>query len=322
MKRALLTFLALALVPVAISFVYYLIFDHHKLDDVFGVMTMSFLLGVPYIAGMLTVGIMRIENVQRLTYRIFAPWIPIMIFFGLTLALAMEGWACWLMVLPIFLIAASIGGLVTGYFRLKDYRTSGKLHVSLVVLLPFLIAPLEHELSGIPAGYEAYTYIDINAKPETIWANVTRVPAIDAEEDKGYLTEFLGFPRPIKAELDYEGIGGQREAIFDRGLIFNEVVTEYEHQKLMRFTIDVDPNDVPATTLDEHVVIGGEFFDVLDGTYRLEDLGNGVHRLHLSSTFEVNTSFNFYSGWWAQMIMSDIQNNILQIIKKRAEQEG
>jgi hypothetical protein len=42
-------------------------------------------------------------------------------------------------------------------------------------------------------------------------------------------------------------------------------------------------------------------------------------RLHLNSEFKIKTTFNFYAGWWAKWIMKDIQNNILQIEKKRAE---
>lgn len=34
----------------------------------------------------------------------------------------------------------------------------------------------------------------------------------------------------------------------------------------------------------------------------------------------MNTTFNFYASWWARWIMQDIQNNILQVEKQRAEE--
>ncbi|MEL6638958.1 MAG: hypothetical protein AAFR05_19535, partial [Bacteroidota bacterium] len=83
--------------------------------------------------------------------------------------------------------------------------------------------------------------------------------------------------------------------------------------------IHADPHEIPSTTLDEHVVVGGQFFDVLEGTYELEDLGAGRHRLHLTSSFEIKTTFNFYAGWWGRWIMKDIQANILRVEKRRAE---
>lgn len=72
--------------------------------------------------------------------------------------------------------------------------------------------------------------------------------------------------------------------------------------------------------MDKHVVIGGEYFEVLDGTYRLEDLGNGRCRLHLYSHFALKTDFNFYASLWAGWIMKDIQNNILRVIQTRCHQ--
>lgn len=58
----------------------------------------------------------------------------------------------------------------------------------------------------------------------------------------------------------------------------------------------------------------------LNGTYELKQLNETTYRLYLYSHFKINTSFNFYAGIWAKWIMSDIQNNILQIEKQRAEE--
>ena len=148
---------------------------------------------------------------------------------------------------------------------------------------------------------------------------MVRVRAIPAASDKGTVTRFLGFPRPVKAELNYAGVGGSRKAIFTGGLVFDEVVQEYKAGKLMHFSIHANPHDIPPTTMDEHIVIGGDYFDVLDGTYRLERLNDSTCRLHLYSHFELKTDFNFYASWWAGWIMRDIQDNILQVIKARAE---
>ena len=286
-------------------------------DDYFQVMSTTFLFLLPTIIGALTVYLSSQEKAKSIAYRIFTPWVPVLLFLILTLAWGIEGWACWIMILPVFLLAASIGGLFGGY--LKTYKKNDRLNISLLVLLPFLVGPIESVIETIPATYKAYTYIDIDAPAEKIWDNVTRVNEIPVEQDKGYLTRMLGFPRPVKAELNFEGVGAYREAIFTKGLVFHETVTEYEDNKKMVFSIKAYPHEIPSTTLDEHVVIGGDYFDVLDGTYELEKLPNGLHRLHLYSHFKMNTTFNFYAGWWGKWIMKDIQNNILQVEKKRSE---
>ncbi|SMO83513.1 hypothetical protein [Solitalea koreensis] len=46
------------------------------------------------------------------------------------------------------------------------------------------------------------------------WDNVTRVREISKEQDKGWLTNLSNFPRPVKAELNFEGVGAYREAVW------------------------------------------------------------------------------------------------------------
>lgn len=305
-------------IPTLYAIILRLAFGVKDWNELFSVMSITFLFLLPTIVGALTVYLSDRNKVQKLWYRIFTPWIPIIIFLIITLALAIEGWACWLMILPVFLIAASIGGLIGGYLKLK--KRNDRLNISLLILIHFLISPMEQLIEKIPGTYKAYTYIDINSSAEKIWENVTRVRTIEKEEDTGYLTEFLGFPRPLKAELNYNGIGAYREAIFTNGLIFRETVTEYEENKKMVFSIKANTYEIPSTTLDEHILIGGEYFDVLNGTYELEKLTEGKYRLHLYSNFKMNTTFNFYAGWWGKIIMKDIQNNILKVEKKRAEE--
>ncbi|MDN4165539.1 hypothetical protein QWY31_08505 [Cytophagales bacterium LB-30] len=304
-------------IPTGYALILRLLFGVNTWSDLFSVMSITFLFLLPTIVGALTVYLSRPEKTKSISYRIFIPWIPVLLFLIVTISLSLEGWACWLMILPVFLIAASIGGLIGAY--LKNRGKNERLHISIVVLLPFILGPIESLIESIPATYQAYTYIDIDAPAEEIWDHVTRVKEIPKEQDTGYLTRFLGFPRPVKAELDFEGVGACREAIFTKGLVFHETVTEYKDNEKMVFTIRVNPHEILSTTLDEHVVIGGQYFDVLNGTYELEKLPNGLHRLHLYSHFKMNTTFNFYAGWWGKWIMKDIQNNILKVEKQRAE---
>lgn len=306
-------------IPTLYAVVLRLFFGIDDWNELFSVMSVTFLFLLPTIVGALTVYLSTPEKAISVAYRIFTPWIPVILFLIITLALAIEGWACWLMILPVFLIAASIGGLIGGYLKTK--KRNDRLNISLLVLLPLLVGPIESMIKTIPGTYKADTFIDIDAPAEKIWDNVTRVKEIPIEQDKGYLTRMLGFPRPVKAELNFEGVGAYREAIFTKGLVFHETVTEYKDNEKMVFTIKAYPHEIPSTTLDEHVVIGGNYFDVLNGTYELEKLPNGLNRLHLYSHFKMNTTFNFYAGWWGKWIMKDIQNNILQVEKYRSENE-
>jgi len=307
-------------IPVLFGLLMRFMFDIDSWESLYKVMSVSFIFLVPFGIGVLTIFFSSVERVQSIGYRILMPWVPILGLLSITIALTIEGWACWMMALPIFFAAGSLGGLTAGYFKLKKHKNENT-YISLLVLLPLFVSPIEQAIGSIPGRYEAYTYIDIHAANRgKIWDNVTRVKAINKEQDKGWLTQTLGFPRPIRAELNYNGVGAYRKAIFSKGLVFHEGVESYLDQHSMHFSIKAYPYEIPSTTMDKHVVIGGDYFDVLDGTYVLQQLSPGTYRLHLYSHFMLTTTFNFYASWWAGWIMKDIQNNILQVIKERAEQ--
>jgi hypothetical protein len=306
-------------IPVLYALVMWLLFDMHPFHDFAQVMSIGFLFGVPFGIGYLLIFFSPIRLVKDIRFRIFIPWVPVLLFLILTVVMRLEGIACWIMILPLFLIFTTLGGLLAGRHRLRRHYRQDKLRISLVVLLPFLIVPLEHLIPDSATRYEAYTHIDIHAPASRIWSNVVRVRTINEEEDHGRLTKLLGFPRPIRAELDYAGVGGSRQAIFSKGLIFRELVKEYADEQRMSFSIDADPHAIPATTMDQHIVVGGKYFDVLDGTYELKPLPGGIYRLNLFSHFTLKTRFNFYANWWAGWIMRDIQDNILQVIRGRCE---
>jgi hypothetical protein len=308
-----------ACIAAAAGFIARLFFDSQLASVIFSVMSLSFLLGAPMAMGFLTVYIAEREKIHGLAFAIFTPWISILILFLVTIIASFEGWACWLMILPVFLIFASLGGLWAHRVRKRKNSNRNNLQLSLAVLLPFIIAPVEHFIGQSTQSYRAYTEIEIHATKEQIWGNVTRVRPIKLQQDSAYFTRFLGFPRPIRAELDTDAVGGKRKAIFDRGLIFDERVIAYQPYKLMVFTIHANPFQIPSTTMDRHILVGGEFFDVLNGTYQLEPLGNNNYKLRLYSNFKLHTTFNFYADIWAGWIMKDIQQNILKVIKQRSE---
>jgi hypothetical protein len=164
--------------------------------------------------------------------------------------------------------------------------------------------------------------IDIQASPETVWHNIERVPAISKDELPTTWARRIGFPDPIEATLSHEGIGGVRDATFAGGLSFIETIDVWQPRERLAFTIAANTDKIPATTLDEHVRVGGPYFDVLRGEYRLEPLPNGVIRLHLSSDHRLSTDFNWYAHLWTDAVMSDLQQRILQVIKARCETQN
>ncbi len=293
----------------------------NALFPTYGLMTMSFMFIVPFVIGLITAyhhdNIKSSRKIAIITMPIFA----ILGLVGISVLSGKEGIICALMALPVFLFMALLGGFI-GVRIFKRNRKNDKVYVSLFVILPFLIAPLENQLGLTDKIFTEHTKIEINATDKIVWDNITRVKEISEDENNNSLFQFMGFPRPIEAELDTVAIGGIRKAIFARGLFFTETVTQMQPNKVLAFDIVADPKSIPPKALDEHVMVGGKYFDVLEGKYEIEKVNDKIIILHLTSQFRLSTRFNFYSGLWSKLIMKDIQENILDIIKRRSEANG
>ncbi len=153
--------------PLLFAFVGYYIFGVDNWNGLFSIMSVRFIFFIPFAIGVLTVYFSPVEKVRSYNYRFLAPWGVIGAFFLLTLLFSIEGWACWLMIMPVFLIASSFGGLIGGRIKMKQHERKN-LHISLLVLLPFMISPVERYVGEHPSAYKAYTFIDIAAPKETI----------------------------------------------------------------------------------------------------------------------------------------------------------
>ena len=112
------------------------------------------------------------------------------------------------------------------------------------------------------------------------------------------------------------GVGG-----LAGGWVFVGTVAVWEPGERLECTIAADAKALPMRTLAEHVTVGGEFFDVLEGRYRIEHAAAGV-RLHLESRHRVSTRFNIYARLWTDFVMGDIQRSILEVVRDRASRPG
>lgn len=288
-----------------------------------GVMSTAFLVFVPLAMGWITVWFAQRGGVdgnpREATWfeATSLPALPIIIGDIAMLAGGIEGLICVVFAIPIMLGFACIGGYIAKLtFRMTH---KGPTATACVALLPFLVWSIERFTTPPTRIETADTSIVIHADETTVWNNIKTVPAIRPDEIKPSWSHRIGFPLPIAATLDHEGVGGVRNASFQGNLVFIERVNEWQPNHQLGFTIKADTANIPPTTLDEHVTIGGRYFDVLDGQYRLEPIGNGNIRLHLVSHQRLSTDFNAYAALWTTSIMRDLQNSILQVIKHRCE---
>jgi len=185
--------------------------------------------------------------------------------------------------------------------------------------LPLLLSPFESRFLTQRELRTVENVIDIQASPATVWLNIERVPRIATSELQPSWSHSIGFPDPVEATLSAEGIGGVRHATFQGGVLFIETIDAWDPDRRLGFSIRAQTDQIPPTTFDEHVTVGGKYFDVLHGEYLLEPLSNGRTRLHLTSRSRVSTDFNWYAHLWTDAVMNDLQQRILFVVKNRSE---
>ncbi|MDQ2771135.1 MAG: hypothetical protein M3Y54_11625 [Bacteroidota bacterium] len=217
-------------------------------------------------------------------------------------------------------MTATIGAML--YATIADPRPKKPdktLVVAVFALLPFLVGPLENQFADPNDFRRVENSVIINAPAAVVWQHIIRVAPIAAQDLGHSVIDDIGFPRPVEATLTHEGVGGVRHATFERGVEFIETVDEWVPQQRLSFSIVPNTATIPPTTFDEHVIVGGKFFDVLRGTYELQPAGPGRTLLVLHSRQRLSTHLNWYAGLWTSYVMSEIQGRILTVLQQRCE---
>jgi hypothetical protein len=291
----------------------------HFLGRWVGLMSISFLFLTPFATGALINWAAPPAERGRLPNLLVKPVSYAFGAFLIALVIKIEGIICALMAFPAFAILASLGAVAFHLFT-KD-MAPGPTRKSAVafLLLPILAAPVESRFQAGALETTTLSQIEIAAPRNVIWKNIIRVPRIAKSEIPLGLSVLMGFPDPVEATLSREGVGGIRRASFEGNVLFTETIDAWDEGRMLSFSIAANTEEIPPETMDEHMIVGGDYFNVLRGTYAIEDLGGGRCLLKLSSRHAATTDFNLYADLWGRLLMGDIQDRILKVVRARCE---
>jgi hypothetical protein len=283
-----------------------------------GPMLGSFVVLVPLLLGIYTVYAAR-DRRPSLGFALMTPWVPTLCFVGGTAVLMIEGSICIAMATPIFCLIASVGGLL-GWVVIKTMVPRQGVMSSLL-LLPLLsgYAETQWPLPQQIAQSVASTYIA--AKPEVVWGYINHAVAIKPDEMKGGLAYMIGVPYPIEAITQNTPDGRVRKLRWAKDVSFDEPITAWDENRFIQWTYAFRPDSFPPGALDDHVLIGGRYFDLIDTSYRLTPQAGGT-RLDIVVNYRVSTHFNWYSAWWGRVMVDDSAAAILRFYKNRSERSA
>jgi hypothetical protein len=291
----------------------------HPAGKAYEPMMGAFIFGAPLACGAVTVYLAERQARRSWSYYIAAPVVATSLLVLGALIINIEGLICAIAIVPLFAIIGAVGGLLMGIVCRLTLRRGRVLGV--VLALPLALGGFEHRLP-LSDGYASSTQsLWIAATPEQVWPWLLRVDAISPADSGHSLAWRIGVPRPLSAHTVQQNGQWVRKSEWHKGIRFDEVITELRPGQRIAWQYAFKPGDVPPGALDDHVAIGGRYFDLLDSRYELTPEAGGT-RLSLTTRWRVSTRFNAYALPLSHLLIDDLSRQLLAIYKTRSEQRG
>lgn len=231
-----------------------------------------------------------------------------------------EGILCVFMATPLWLGFSVLGSLFIHTMH-KNYYDRTRLKASLFAGVAALATLAGPDPWSTSEDYIQKQSIIIDATPEQIWPHLESMKNISEDEGRWTFTQnILQVPRPVSAVLIGEGTGAIRYATWGENIRFEEHIIYYNRNEAMEWAF-VFPDDSLQNHTDRHIDPDGRHLKIARGGYRLEPLHDGRTRLTLHTAYQLDTQMNAYPALWSRLMLGDLQANILEIVKARAESD-
>ncbi|GGD79748.1 hypothetical protein [Croceicoccus mobilis] len=234
-----------------------------------------------------------------------------------------EGAICLAMALPLWVPAAMTGALVSHLNarlrRKHEARLQGRSYAAGWLLLPLVVIGYDAAYPPEWQDREVVREVIVDADPRTIWPMLVSVPAISPDEGKANLTQdILGVPRPSSARLVRRDGDLVRLARWGSDIRFEESITRIDAGRAITWHFAFPDDSVQAHT-DRHISPDGATLKIDSGGYTLKPVGKNRVRLRRATSYRMRTRMPGYIGWWGDVLLGDVQENILAVVRDRAE---
>lgn len=159
----------------------------------------------------------------------------------------------------------------------------------------------------------------VDASPATIWNEILAARTIRPEELPPSLTHMIGVPKPLEGINVRTRDGEVRFSRWERGVNFRARVTARKEYEYISWRYVFDEHSFPKGSMDDHVAIGGRYFDLHDTSFQLTPAPDGRTRLEIVAHYRVATSINAYAVPVAEILGRDFLDTILGLYRLRSE---
>ncbi len=227
-----------------------------------------------------------------------------------------EGVICLVMLGPLAFAALFAGSGVMQLICVYFWKPTNKIYsLSILPLLLYLVLP---DFSRHEYGQTQREMI-IHASPEQVFKAINQIGPIQANEVPNSFIFTMGFPKPIFGMTEQRAEGIVRTIQWERGVRFEEKVVANHPPYLLSWDYQFNSNSFPKGSLDDHVEVGGQYFDLLKTDYQLAKIDAHTTKLVLTIDYRVSTEFNWYSKLWIHYVLGEFSDVVMTIHKNRLE---
>ncbi len=282
----------------------------------FAAMMASFVYLVPLVVGAVTVYVAERKYRRSFWYYLWAPFIANALFVLGTLVIMIEGLICAVVIVPLFATIGVVGGLAMGMVcRLTRWP---KHTLYSLAFLPLLFGGLEGNMATPSRIDSVERTVVIRAAPDVVWRQIMHADAIQPDEMRHAWIFRIGVPLPLAGVVEESPDGPVRKIRMGKNVHYDQIFTEIQEHRYVHFIYRLYPDSFPPHALDDHVVVGGYYFDIRDTSYRLTPVGEGTE-LTIRMGYRVTTQFNWYAETLARYLLGNFEHTILDFYRIRSE---
>lgn len=284
----------------------------------YNAMMSSFTLLVPALVGAVTVVTAEWTRRRSWKYYFFAAALAnAMLVFG-ALALSIEGLICCVLAVPLFALIGGLSGLLAGALCRCGRWARGSLFGFAV--LPLAFGAFEQRVPLPDDVLSAAESRAVAASPDEVWARLLSTSAIRPEEMGDAWMYRIGVPLPLSASSEQHNGELVRHIRMGKDIHFDQVASSWEPGHRVLWTYRFTEDSFPPRALDDHVRIGGRYFDVIDTEYVIDATPQGS-LLHVTMHYRVSTNYNWYVRPIANFLVVNFERTALKFYANRAEAE-
>jgi hypothetical protein len=284
----------------------------------FTAMGTGFIYLSPIIVGAVTVYVAESKAQRSWSYYFWAPMLANSLFAVGTMAILLEGLICVVIIWPLFCLLGALGGLAMGVIgRATVWRRKTLYGLS---VLPLVLGTLPDAEMVNPRLLRVERAVVVSASAEQIWQQIHNAKDIRSDEVGHAWMYRIGVPLPIAGVSQQTPTGWVRRITMGKSIHFDQIATDWQANRHVRWTYRFEADSFPPHALDDHVKIGGHYFDLIDTEYLLTPVTEQQTQLHIRMHYRVSTQFNWYAAAVANLLIGNFEEVILNFYQRRATQ--